>query len=88
VIIVVIRVNMATSVRIAKGMQPMTEWNGMAVFFTKKTHSNELAIPDIIPMVMAPRATLSVLIWLLMPQVIEGFDGIMLDMEGDGLVVR
>jgi hypothetical protein len=66
----------------------MTEWDGVTILLTKKTHPDELAIPNVVSMIIAPGASLSALVWLLMPWVVKGFNGITSDVEGDSFLIR
>ena len=66
----------------------MTEWNGVAILFTEKAHPNKLTVPDVMFTVVAPRASMHALSWLLMPWVVEGFDGVALNMEEDHFIIR
>jgi hypothetical protein len=68
-------------------MRPMTEWDSMAILLTQEAHTDELAVPNIMPAIVAPRAALCTLGWLLIPGVVEGFNGIVSDLKGDCFIV-
>lgn len=87
-IVIVVRVNVAISTRITEGVWPATERYGMTILFTEGAHTNKFAVLDIMPMVVTPRASVSTLIGLLMPQIIKGFDGITSNMKKNGFIVR
>ena len=87
-IIVVIGVDTAASTRVVEGVQPMTKWDGMAVLLAEETHTNKFAVPDIVSTIMAPGASSSTLIQLLMPQVVKGFNDVASNIERDGFIIR
>jgi hypothetical protein len=82
-----VRVDMTASLRVAKGMGPVTERNSVAIFLTEEAHTNELTVPDIMSAIMTPSTASYTLSWLLIPWVVKGFYGITSNLEGDCFIV-
>ena len=51
----------------------------MAIFLAEEAHTNKLTVSDVVSTIVTPSTAPCTLSGLLMPQVVEGFDGIMSD---------